>query len=183
MGYFDYLEAGEVYLVRILADGRERLLWISTPPCFIGEGPFFDQLPAASSFIVTKQSVLYAFSPTWIFNTLLPKYPELTFTLLQSMAHKLRVLNNQSVCFSMEELPSRIYKFLFSRLGTEKINTLNSINLGLSQQEIANLLGVHRVTLNKALRTLVRQGILGLYSKKETYIIDIAAFMDLFGDA
>ena len=174
-----YLEEGEVHLVRTLADGRERLLWMSTPPSFIGEGPFFDQLPASSSFIVTKPSVLYAFSPAWIFNTLLPKYPELTFTLLQSMAHKLRVVHNQSVYLSMEDLPSRICKFLYSKLNTDKINSTHAVISGLSQQELANLFGVHRVTLNKSLRALVKQGVLGSYSKKEICILDMVEFMRL----
>ncbi|MFQ9867016.1 MAG: helix-turn-helix domain-containing protein [Bilophila wadsworthia] len=34
---------------------------------------------------------------------------------------------------------------------------------GLNQQELANLLGVHRVTLNKALRELEREAVLGPY--------------------
>ena len=37
---------------------------------------------------------------------------------------------------------------------------------------MANLLGVHRVTLNKALRELEREAVLGPYSRDEVYIVD-----------
>jgi len=176
-----YLEVGEVHLTRTLPDGRERLLWISTPPCIIGEGPFFDQLPASSSFIVKKPSVFYAFSHDWVMNTLLPKYPELTLTLLQGMSSKLRMINNQSVCLSMEDISMRICKFLYSKLKIDKTSAIHSIEPGLSQQELANLLGVHRVTLNKTLRALEKQGILSRYQKKEIYILNIKIFLDLVG--
>ena len=174
-----YLESGEMHLMRTLPDGRERLLWVCTPPSFIGEGPFFDEIPTASYFIVSKPSVLYGFSHNWVLNTLLPKYPELTLTLLQSMASKLRVLHNQSICLTMEELPSRICKYLYVKLNHKMQNNKNFVTTGLNQQELANLLGVHRVTLNKVLRTLEKQGILGPYSKHETYILDMDAFLAL----
>ena len=50
---------------------------------------------------------------------------------------------------------------------------------GLNQQELANLLGVHRVTLNKALRELEREAVLGPYSRDEVYIVDMERFHEL----
>ena len=50
---------------------------------------------------------------------------------------------------------------------------------GLTQQDLANHLSVHRVTLNKTLRLLEQQGIIGPYNKKITYILDIDTFMRL----
>lgn len=50
------------------------------------------------------------------------------------------------------------------------------VSPGLNQQELANLLGVHRVTLNKALRELEREAVLGPYSRDEVYIVDMERF-------
>ena len=44
---------------------------------------------------------------------------------------------------------------------------------------VANLLGVHRVTLNKALRELEREAVLGPYSRDEVYIVDMERFHEL----
>lgn len=173
-----YLAKGEVQLIRLLPDGRERLLWVGIAPNIVGECPFFDQMPASSSLIVSKPSVLYAFSETWVHNTLLVKYPKLALSLLRSMANKLRVMHNQTVCVSMDSLPSRICKFLYQRLIPNLGKQQNYVEPGLTQQELASLLSTHRVTLNKALRELENEGILSPYSRKEVYILDMDRFLD-----
>jgi len=53
------------------------------------------------------------------------------------------------------------------------------VSPGLNQQDLANLLGVHRVTLNKSLRELEKSGVLGPYSRDEVYILDRKRFNEL----
>ena len=174
-----YLAEGEVRLVRLLPDGRERILWVAIAPSIVGECPFFDQHIANSSFILSKSSTLYAFSEEWINNTLVVKYPKLTLSLLRHMANKLRVIHNQSVCVSMDCLSARICKFLHHRLVSSTNKNENCIELGLTQQELANLLSTHRVTLNRALRKLEKENILSAYCKKEIYIVDMERFIKI----
>lgn len=172
-----YLAQGEVQLIRLLPDGRERILWVGVAPSLVGECPFFDQSPANSSVIIRKPSVLYVFSEEWVYNTLIVNYPKLTLSLLRSMANKLRVIHNQSVSIGMESLSSRICSFLHHRLVPRTNTNKNLIEPGLTQQELANLLSTHRVTLNKALRKLEKENILSAYCKKEVYILDMERFL------
>mgnify|MGYP000008902365 FL=1 len=123
--------------------------------------------------------VVYAFSRDCVLHEILPNYPALTLALLHSLASKVRVLCNQSVSLSLEELPPRICRFLHLRMRDDGGAPNPRVSPGLNQQELANLLGVHRVTLNKALRELEREAVLGPYSRDEVYIVDMERFHEL----
>ncbi len=99
--------------------------------------------------------------------------------LFRSLASKVRVLCNQSVSLSLDNLCSRICKYLHLRRQGEGGKFLSCVNPGLNQQDLANLLGVHRVTLNKALRKLEKARILGPYSRDEVYLLDMEFFEKL----
>ena len=89
------------------------------------------------------------------------------------------MLCNQWVSLSLEELPPRICRFLHLRMRDDGGAPNPRVSPGLNQQELANLLGVHRVTLNKALRELEREAVLGPYSRDEVYIVDMERFHEL----
>ena len=114
--YLYFLYQGEVRLMRTTLDGREKILMCMTAGGVTGETPFFDEVPAHSSIVAATDCVVYAFSQDCVRHETIPHYPELTLALLQSLASKVRVLCNQSVSLSLEELPSRICRFLRLRV-------------------------------------------------------------------
>lgn len=173
--YLYFIQQGEVRLMRTTLDGREKIIMSMPAGCITGETPFFDEVPSRSSLVAATDCVIYAFSQDCVRQEIIPHHPELTLALLHSLASKVRVLCNQSVSLSLEELPSRICRFLHLRMGEGTARIVP----GLNQQELANLLGVHRVTLNKALRELEKEAILGPYSRDEVYILDGERFHEL----
>lgn len=174
------LERGEVRMVRISLEGKEKILWSGGPGAMFGETPFFDETPQKSSFMAAADCVAHAFPRRVVMEQILPRRPDLVLALFRSLASKTRVLANQSVCLSMEGLPSRICKYLRLRMAPDAPEgSAPRIRPGLNQQELANLLGVHRVTLNKALRDLEKDLVLGPYSRDEVYVLDLARFHDL----
>lgn len=176
--YLYFVDRGEVRLMRTTLDGREKILMSMREGSVTGETPFFDDVPACSSIVAATDCVVYAFSRDCVLHDILPHHPDLTWALLHSLASKVRVLCNQSVSLSLADLPARICRFLHLRL-KEGESGHPSVSPGLNQQELANLLGVHRVTLNKALRELEKESILGPYSKEEVYIVDMERFRRL----
>ncbi len=178
--YLYYVHQGEVRLMRSTLDGREKILMSMRSGSITGETPFFDEVPARSSIVAGTDCVVYAFSHDCVMHEIVPCYPELTLALLHSLASKVRVLCNQSVSLSLEELPARICRFLHLRMRNSGQGDPDPRILpGLNQQELANLLGVHRVTLNKTLRELEREGVLGPYSRDEVYVVDMERFREL----
>lgn len=171
-------QQGAAKLIRISHDGKEKILWQGVAPCLLGEGPFFDGLPTLSCFVITKPSVLYAFSAETVYSVLL-KDPDIVTSIIRHLSHKIRLVHNQNCCLSFSELSSRICMYLYQKLySSDDKKQFYSIP-DLTQQDLANHLSVHRVTLNKTLRLLEQQGIIGPYNKKITYILDIEAFMNL----
>lgn len=172
-----FLDQGEVRLVRTSLDGREKFIWVMGPGSLLGETPFLDGLPTRGVQIARTDCVVYAFSRKSVFEKILPQDPELMTALLMTLASKVRVLSNQSVSLSLDSLASRICKYLQLRVSPDMQNENNVyVNPGLNQQDLANMLGVHRVTLNKALRELEKNGVLGPYCHDEVYILDMQQF-------
>lgn len=169
---------GEAKLVRVSHEGKEKILWQGVAPCLLGEGPFFDGLPTLSNFIITKPSVLYAFSADTVYSVLL-KDPDIVTSIIRHLSRKIRLVHNQNCCLSFSELSSRICMYLHQKMSISDDKKQFYSIPGLTQQDLANHLSVHRVTLNKTLRLLEQQGIIGPYNKKITYILDIDAFMEL----
>ena len=127
-----------------------------------------------------KASVLYRFSKECVYKVLVPQYPDIALCLLRSLARKTRLFANQSVTLSVRELPIRICRFLRLQASMLPDGSMDRrIVPELNQQELASLLGVHRVTLNKAMRDLERDGVIGPYSRHEVYVLNTQHFMEL----
>jgi CRP-like cAMP-binding protein len=178
--YIYFLDSGEVWLTRTTLDGREKIIWSIGPDSLFAETPFFDEFPSKSSIIAGMDCTVYAFSRKCVMEDILPGNPELMLAVFRSLAFKVRVLINQASSLSLDDLSSRICKYLHLR-HREDVGETGPlvVSPGLNQQELANLLGVHRVTLNKALRELEKVGVLGPYTRDEVYILDRERFEEL----
>ncbi len=175
-----FVEQGELWLLRTMLNGREKRLMRIGPGSVIGEVSLFDGVTNLSSIAAGKTSVLYRFSRECVYNVLVPQYPDIALCLLRVLARKTRLFANQSVTLSVRELPIRICRFLRLQASMLPDGGMDRrIVPELNQQELASLLGVHRVTLNKALRDLERDGVIGPYSRHELYVLDIERFMEL----
>ncbi len=169
-----YLAEGEVKLNLIHTDGRERLLWKAKAPNIIGEGAFFDAFLSNCSIILTQDSTFYMFNKDFVYNRLLTQHPDLTMSIIKSLATKTMLFAQQSIFFPSQNIPYLICKILEQHIFNN--NNILYAKTDLNQQDFANVLGVHRVTLNKNLKKLERDGIIGPYSKNKTFILDVLAF-------
>ncbi len=180
-----YVARGEVRLTRILADGSEKTIFYLRAGTLFGEVPFFDELPSVSNMMSNSDDcVLYAFTRETVIGHILPEHPDLALALIRTLARKVRILCNQSVELALQNLPSRICRFL----STQPLRTCGSSSAAyvvphFNQSELASLLGVHRVTLNKALRFLEKEGVIGPYSKKEVFILDQDRFRQMLSQS
>ncbi len=176
-----YIAKGEVRLTRILADGSEKTIFYLQAGTLFGEVPFFDELPSLSTMLSNSDDcVLYAFTRETVMDHILPRYPELSLALIRTLVRKVRILCNQTVELALEDLPSRICRFLSSQPCVKSDSSdAEYLVPHFNQSELATLLGVHRVSLNKALRYLEKEGIIGPYSKNEVFILNRRRFREL----
>ena len=148
---FCYLKKGKIKVYMTSIDGMEKTLNTASQGEILGEGAFFDKKPRVSSAkALTDCEVLMIDEKT--LTELFSKHSHLAFELLEILANRIRLLSSQLDSITFMQADARIVKFL---LENEK-----DLRVSLSHEEIANAVGVSRVTVSKILSRFVQKGYL-----------------------
>ena len=157
---------GKIKLARHAPDGRENLLSVMGPSDMFGELSIFDPGPRTSSAVcvteVTAASMNSDLLHQWI-----DDHPDISAQLLRMLARRLRRTNNSLADLIFTDVPGRVAKALLqlaNRFGTQEGGALR-VNHDLTQEEIAQLVGASRETVNKALATFAHRGWIRLEGK------------------
>lgn len=150
---------GKIKLGRASGDGRENLLAILGPGEMFGELSLFDPGPRnATATAVADTSLLGVGSDdlaTWLNGR-----PDVARQLLRSLARRLRRTNEALADLVFSDVPGRVAKALlelsqrFGRPVEEGIMVAHD----LTQEELAQLVGASRETVNKALADFATRG-------------------------
>lgn len=158
--------AGKVKLSRKAPDGRENLLSILGTSDMFGELSIFDPGPRTSSAVCVTDVTVYSMDRTalkrWI-----AERPEIADQLLRVLARRLRRTNNNLADLIFTDVPGRVAKSLLQlaqRFGAQEAGQIR-VTHDLTQEEIAQLVGASRETVNKALAEFAHRGWLRLEGK------------------
>ncbi len=164
---------GKIKLGRTAADGRENLLAILGPGEMFGELSLFDPGPrTATATAVTDTSVLglgHDELEPWLTGR-----PEVAAQLLGALAQRLRRTNEAMADLVFSDVPGRVAKALLDlarRFGVQSEDGLH-VTHDLTQEELAQLVGASRETVNKALADFASRGFLRLEARA-VVILDI----------
>lgn len=162
---FCYLKRGKVKVFMTSSDGMEKTLNTATPGELLGEAAFFDKKPRVSSAKAITDAELVMIDDKLLFE-LISKYPQIAFELLEILANRIRLLSTQLDSMTFLQADARIAQLL---LENEKNGRVR-----LTHEEIANSVGVSRVTVSKTLSSFAKNGIISteyrqvfIKSKKE----------------
>jgi CRP/FNR family transcriptional regulator, cyclic AMP receptor protein len=157
------VEAGKVKISRSAADGRENLLAVLGPGEMFGELSLFDPSPRTASAIAVTDGQLLEF-PHDALRPWLRDRPEVAPALLQALAQRLRRTNEALADLVFTDVPGRVAKTLLSladRFGQPEGAAVR-VTHDLTQEELAQLVGASRETVNKALADFASRGWLRL---------------------
>ena len=164
---------GKIKLGRTAPDGRENLLAILGPGEMFGELSLFDPGPrTATATAVTDTSVLglgHSELEPWLTGR-----PEVAAQLLGALAQRLRRTNEAMADLVFSDVPGRVAKALLDlarRFGVQSEDGLH-VTHDLTQEELAQLVGASRETVNKALADFASRGFLRLEARA-VVILDI----------
>lgn len=156
-----YLQKGVVKTVVPEENGQEKILWYIESQCVFGETPLLNGKPCAYYFKAVKDCQVYWFGKDVLYGVILVKYPEITKHLLINMARKVHVLSTQVEDQVFLKPTIRVAKLIYLYYqGKKETGWKEYPSLPVTQDEIASLLGLHRVTVNQALQTMRTEGIL-----------------------
>lgn len=160
------ITSGKVKLGRRSPDGRENLLSVMGPSDMFGELSIFDPGPRTSGAVCVTDVRAYSMDRSalkdWI-----DQRPEIASQLLRVLARRLRRTNNNLADLIFTDVPGRVAKALLQlaqRFGTQEGGALR-VTHDLTQEEIAQLVGASRETVNKALADFAHRGWLRLEGK------------------
>lgn len=158
---------GKVKLGQTSADGREALGADLGPGEMFGELSLFDPGPRAATATALTDARVIGLGNDQL-TPLLNGRPEVAATLLQALARRLRRTNEAMADLVFSDVPGRVAKALME-LG-EKFGTLTTEGLmvthDMTQEELAQLVGASRETVNKALADFAQRGWIRLESRQ-----------------
>ena len=157
---------GKIKLTRASADGRENLTSVLGPGEMFGELSLFDPRPRTMGAVAVTDARLAALDHDDLRKWLADK-PEVAMHLLRALVRRLRRTNDVLSDLVFTDVPGRVAKALLDlaeRFGTQQDDGLQ-VNHDLTQEELAQLVGASRETVNKALADFVTRGWVQLHPK------------------
>jgi len=158
--------SGKIKLTKAAPDGRENLLSVHGPGEMFGELSLFDPIPRTSSATAVTNAELAGVAHEDLRSWLTTR-PEVAMHLLQALARRLRRINEVKADLVFTDVPGRVAKALLDlaeRFGVQTPAGIQ-VNHDLTQEELAQLVGASRETVNKALADFAARGWLQLAAK------------------
>ncbi|MEN9741633.1 MAG: hypothetical protein RIR66_589 [Actinomycetota bacterium] len=153
------VKSGKVKLSHASGDGRESVFMVLGPGDMFGELSLFDPGPRTSTAIAVTDSEILGLGHSDL-KPWLQDRPEVAQALLQALAHRLRRTSETMSDLVFADVPGRVAKALLE-LGEKfgsKTGTGLSVHHDLTQEELAQLVGASRETVNKALADFASRG-------------------------
>ncbi|WP_420796149.1 Crp/Fnr family transcriptional regulator [Bifidobacterium gallicum] len=156
------IEAGRVKLMRTSNDDRIQLLSIQTRGELLGEIPVFD--PEGGPRTATAVAMVNGTTVLWVEHDDLFRWlednPSVAVDMLQVLANRMRANNERIADLVFSDVPGRLAKTLLdlaARFG-RPVEAGLEVPHDLTQEEMAQLVGSSRETVNKALTDFTNRG-------------------------
>ncbi|MEI7778863.1 MAG: Crp/Fnr family transcriptional regulator [Actinomycetes bacterium] len=157
---------GKIKLGHASGDGRESLLAVLGPSEMFGELSLFDPGPRTSTATAVTDATVIGLGHDQL-RPWLTGRPEVAEALLQALAQRLRRTNFTLGDLVFSDVPGRVARALIDlgeKFGQPSSEGLN-VTHDLTQEELAQLVGASRETVNKALADFASRGWLRLESR------------------
>src|SRR5437763_1316746 len=150
---------GKVKISRTAADGRENLLTVLGTGEMFGELSLFDPGARTATATAVTDSTLASLDHDDLRPLLLAR-PAVAVNLLQALAQRLRRTNEAMADLVFSDVPGRVAKALLDlgeKFGDDEADGTR-VRHDLTQEELAQLVGASRETVNKALSEFANRG-------------------------
>ncbi|MBD5646937.1 MAG: Crp/Fnr family transcriptional regulator [Desulfovibrio sp.] len=177
---FYYLASGIILVMHADMEGNERATLRIGPGCLFNESPALAGFDAPDSpFLCQTDCTVYGFSHALLHDpAFVAARPELIINLMNGLGVKLLMHHTSLSNFVGVSAVARVSRFLCA-LALRRHSL--AFDPGMTQEDLATLLGMHRATLVRALHELRRQGALLRFTKRRVEIGDMEILKRLAG--
>lgn len=158
---------GKVKLGQTSSDGREQVMAVLGPGEMFGELSLFDPGQRTSTATAVTDTVLLGLGQGDL-RPWLTGRPEVAEALLQALAQRLRRTNEAMADLVFSDVPGRVAKALLElseKFGELQPDGSRLVAHDLTQEELAQLVGASRETVNKSLADFAQRGWLRLEAR------------------
>jgi CRP/FNR family transcriptional regulator, cyclic AMP receptor protein len=157
-----FLQEGRIKISALSEDGHEVLLEIVGPGEIFGAVSPIQGTPRTTSAQVLDDALLRSIHRK-DFELLLTSYPELSLCLLKTFGSKLRKAETQLLSLICKDVSTRVREALAELVDFESGDEPDRpVRIGITQQDLANLIGASRQKTWQALKELEDSGALSL---------------------
>jgi len=169
--------SGQLKLYRSSVDGKEQTLQLLGPGDPFGLCTAFatNAFPANAMAIVESSVLLI---PGTVMEETARKEPAILFNIIQILSQRLKDSMELIESLALKEIPGRLASFLHQLLPKKTDNKKASVELTISQRELAKILGATPEALSRALRKMANDGMLSTAGRVIT-ILDRRALAQL----
>ena len=157
-----HLQEGRMKITALTEDGHEVLHEIIGPGQIFGDTSTILGIPRTTSAQALETSLLREISRK-DFESLLTAYPEISLHLLKSVGLRLKKAEAQLLNVVCNDVATRVREALIHLIALEPgIPPDQPLKIGITQQDLANLIGASRQKTWQALKELESLGVLKL---------------------
>ncbi len=154
------IQSGAVKLVLPGLDGKEKLLRVLGPGDVLGELALFDGAPRSATAVALKATTTLSLRRDAFIEAVLAE-PAAALRLCSILADKLRLTTEALEDATFLDVPGRLAKSLLdlaAKSGVKQADGSTLIDLALTQQELADLIGGTRARVNEHLQSFAHLG-------------------------
>lgn len=148
---------GRVRISILTPDGRELSFAHAVASDIFGEIAVLDGSPRSASATALSEVVALRLSRTE-FNRLVDRHSSLARAAIRLLCARLREVSDHLEDIALLPLTARLARFFLNRLADGTLAPQKRVSLGMSQSELALLMGASRPKVNAALMSLAEAG-------------------------
>jgi len=164
---FYLVKQGRVKIYKVSADGREQVLSILGDGQIFGDVPVFDGGPYPATAATMVETEIYQVRRDE-FEEFVRRHPEVALKLLRALGQRLRQAMALVRDLSFKQVPHRLAGLLVKLArdnGREVVDGI-LIDMKLSRQDIAEIVGTSRETVTREIKKMENAGMLKLDGRK-----------------
>ena len=164
------IASGTVKISAYNADGREAVLAVLGAGDILGELALFEQSPRSADAAALEDAELLSLDAGSL-NEAIHAHPEIAVALLSTLGMRLRQTNEAFQDIAFFDVPGRVARRLADLADAHGVEAAEGtlIDIALSQESLAQMVGATRESVNKALALLKRRGLVARTGKR--YIV------------
>src|SRR5262249_17772282 len=157
-----FLKGGRIKLTGLSEDGHEVLLDLIGPGEIFGEVGAIQETPRTTAAQAVEDVLLFEMDRK-DFETFVLSHPEIALRVLKRVSFRLKRAEAQLVSVICKDVPTRVREALVGLMDDGSVYTPKlPVKIGLTQQDVANLIGASRQETARALKELKESRVLEL---------------------